>query len=83
MWLLSHTYSHILFHINIYIRTYMYSNMLSDMLPANLSGIQMSSGQHYQLNLLPCPHYGRPLSDVRISIFPEVSQVGYQYRVVP
>ena len=43
----------------------------------------VSSGQNYMLNLMPCTNEGRPLWVVRISVFPEVSQMGYRYRVVP
>ena len=38
--------------------------------------IYMSSGQNYVLNVMPCTNSGRPLSVLRISIFPEVSQMG-------
>ena len=37
----------------------------------------------YLSNLMPCTNLGRPLSVVRISVLPEVSQMGYRYRVVP
>ena len=45
----------------------------------------MSSGQNYMfmLNSMPCTNQGLPLWVVRISAFPEVSQMGYRYRVVP
>ena len=43
----------------------------------------MSSGQNYVLNWMPCTNEGRPLSVVRISVFPEVSQIGYRHRGVP
>ena len=43
----------------------------------------MSSGQNYMLKSMPCTTYGLPLLVVRISIFPEVSQMGCRYRVVP
>ena len=40
-------------------------------------------GQNYISKSMPCTNQGRPLSVVRISGFPEVSQTGYRYRVVP
>ena len=43
----------------------------------------MTSRQNYMLKLMPCANYGRPLSVVRISVLPEVSQIGYRDRVVP
>ena len=42
----------------------------------------INSGQNYMLNVIPCTNWGRPLSVVRISVFPEVSQMWYRYRVV-
>ena len=45
--------------------------------------LYMSSGQKKMLNLMPCTNYGGPLSLVKISVLPEVSQTGYRYRVVP
>ena len=42
-----------------------------------------SSGQNYMLKLMPCANLGRPLSVVRSSVLPEVSQTGYGKRVVP
>ena len=38
----------------------------------------MSGGQNYMLKLMPYTNKGRPLSVVRISVFPEVSQMGYR-----
>ena len=38
----------------------------------------MRSGHNYMLNLMPCTNQARPLSVVRISVFPEVSQMGYR-----
>ena len=43
----------------------------------------MSSGQNYMSNSMPCTNQGRPLSVETISGFPEVSQMGYWYMVVP
>ena len=82
---LIHTYIHTLHYITLHYITLHYITLhyITYIHTYMCIYIYMSSGQHYLLNLMPCTNLSRPLSVVRISVLPKVSQMGYRYRVVP
>ena len=73
MYIYIYLYLSICLSIYLYIYTYIYKYM----------GIYiyMSSGQNYLLYKFNAMH--KSGSVARISVLPEVSQLGYRYRVVP
>ena len=73
-----HIYNIYIYTIRVYIYVCVYIHIAD-----NICIQYMSSGHNYVLNLMPCTNLGRPLSVVGISVLPEVSQMGYRYRVVP